>query len=123
MLRTQAVDARKVSPGDINVGLPSGADPDGVAVVYLLSAFPSAERDRVDALIRQVHKLLPHTQVVKVFCPGVTGSSESGESSGNNYPTVTSLAQVTDICSSWQDVRSGGAPPHGAHLAAAVRGG
>jgi hypothetical protein len=106
MLRTQTIDARHFSPGDINLGLPPGADPDGVYIVYLLSAFPSAERDRADSLSKQVHELLPRASVVRVFCPGVTALSESGNSAGNSEPTVNSLGQAIEICMSWQEVRN-----------------
>jgi len=106
MLRTQTVDARHFSSGDINLGLPPGADSDGVSIVYLVSAFPSAERDRADSLSKQVRELLPRAYVVRVFCPGVTALSESGNSAGNTEPTVNSLGQAIEICMSWQEVRN-----------------
>ena len=106
MLRTQTIDARHFSPGDINLGLPPGADPDGVSIVYLVSAFPSAERDRADSLSKQLRELLPRAYVVRVFCPGVAALSESGNGAGNTKPTVNSLGQAIEICMSWQEVRN-----------------
>src|SRR5450755_4247173 len=106
MLRTQTVDARHFSSGDINLGLPPGADSDGVSIVYLVSAFPSAERDRADSLSKQVRELLPRAYVVRVFCPGVAALSESGNGAGNTEPTVNSLGQAIEICMSWQEVRN-----------------
>ena len=41
-------------PETLIVGLPAGADPDGVSIVYLVSAFPSSERDRANSIIKQV---------------------------------------------------------------------
>jgi predicted PurR-regulated permease PerM len=106
MLGTQAIDARHFSPGDINVGLPPGADPDGVSIVYLLSAFPSVERDRADSLSKQIRELLPRAYVLRVFCPGVTALSESGNGASNTEPTVNSLREAIEICVSWQEVRN-----------------
>jgi predicted PurR-regulated permease PerM len=121
MLRTQTIDARHFSPGDINVGLPPGADPDGVSIVYLLSAFPSVERDRADSLSKQVRELLPRAYVVRVFCPGVTAQSESGNSASISEPTVSSLAQASEICVSWQEVRSKRDASPGSQLTDVVR--
>jgi predicted PurR-regulated permease PerM len=121
MLRTQTIDARHFSPGDINVGLPPGADPDGVSIVYLVSAFPGPERDRADALMKQVHELLPRAYVVRVFSPGVTAQSDSDNSAGNTEPTVSSLGQAIEIYISWQQVFSKRGPSLGPQLAAVVR--
>jgi predicted PurR-regulated permease PerM len=101
MLRTERIDARHFSPGDINVGLPPGADPDGVAIVFLVSAFPSPERERADSISQQLHELLPHANRIRVFCPGVAASFESSES-GNAEPTTGSLGEAVQICVSWQ---------------------
>jgi hypothetical protein len=59
LLRTERIDARHFSPAEIDVGLPPGADPDGVAIVFLVSAFPSPERERADSIDQQLHELLP----------------------------------------------------------------
>jgi len=121
MLRTQTIDARHFSPGDINAGLPPGADPDGVSVVYLVSAFPSPERDRANALMNQVHDLLPRAHVVRVFFPGVTPQSESDNSASNTEPAVSSLGQAIEICMSWQEVCSTRDPSPGSQLADVAR--
>jgi hypothetical protein len=105
MLRTESIDARHFSPGDMNAGLPPGADPDGVSIVYLVSAFPSPERDRADSLAKQVQEVLPHACIVRVFCPGVATQSASGNSAGNTEPTVRSLGQAIEFSASWRDVR------------------
>jgi hypothetical protein len=106
MLRTEGIDARHFSAGDMNVGLPPGADPDGVSIVYLVSAFPGPERDRADSLAARVQELLPRASIVRVFCPGVTTQFESGNSSGNTDPTVRSLGQAIEFSASWRDVRT-----------------
>lgn len=106
MLRTQSIDARHFSSGDINLGLPAGADPEGVSIVYLVSAFPSSERARTDSISKQVRELLPRAYVVRVFCPGVAAPSEPGNGAGNTEPTVNSLGQAIEICMSWQEARN-----------------
>jgi hypothetical protein len=68
-LRSQSKDARHFSPADLGAGLPPGADPDGVAIVFLVSAFPSTERGRADSISEQIHALLPQANRIKVFCP------------------------------------------------------
>ena len=83
LLRAERIDARHFSPAEIDAGLPPGADPDGVAIVFLVSAFPSPERERADSISQQLHELLPQANLIRVFCPGVTALSEPGNSSGN----------------------------------------
>jgi predicted PurR-regulated permease PerM len=103
ILRTHAVDARHFSPPDLERGLPSGADPDGVSIVYLVSAFPSPEREHTESIGKQVQELLPLAQVVKVFCTGVTAQSESPGSERDAAPLVNSLVQAIQLGQSWRD--------------------
>ena len=105
LLRSERTDARHFSPAELDAGLPPGADPDGVAIVFLVSAFPSPERERADSISQQLHELLPHANRIRVFCPGVAASSESSES-GNAEPTAGSLGEAVQICVSWQKARS-----------------
>jgi hypothetical protein len=121
MLRSRTIDARHFSPGEINVGLPPSADPDGVSIVYLVSAFPSPERERADSISLQLHELLPQANLIKVFCPGVTGLSESGNSVDNTELTVSSLGHAIEICMSWQEVCSNRDPSQGPQPAEVVR--
>src|SRR6202030_4179302 len=79
LLRAERVDARHFSPAEIEAGLPPGADPDGVATVFLVSAFPSPERGRADSISQQLHELLPQANRIRVFCSGAVGLSESSE--------------------------------------------
>ncbi|HEX4585222.1 MAG TPA: AI-2E family transporter [Burkholderiaceae bacterium] len=102
LLRIQKIDARHFSPADVDSGLPPGADPNGVSIVYLMSAFPGPERSRVDPLSQQIRQLLPFASIVKVFCPGVTAASTDGNGGGES--SVNSLAQAIQICASSQQV-------------------
>jgi predicted PurR-regulated permease PerM len=98
LLRSEKIDARHFSPTEIDAGLPRGADPVGVAIVFLVSAFASSERDRAEPVGRQLQRLVPQANLVRLFCHGVTTPP------GNNYDdpgcTVNSLEQAIDICAS-----------------------
>ncbi len=83
LLRGEGIDARHFSPAEIVAGLPPGANSDGVSIAFLVSAFPSPERERADAISQQLHELLPQANLIRVFCPGITRTSELGKDSGN----------------------------------------
>ncbi len=120
LLRGEKFDARHFSPAEIEAGLPPGADPDGVAIVFLVSAFPSPERERVDSISQQLHTLLPQADLISVFCPGITVLSESRGSTDNNESAVSSLGQAIEICISWREVCSKQKPSLGSQLADVV---
>jgi predicted PurR-regulated permease PerM len=120
-LRSERIDARHFSTAEIDAGLPPGADPDGVAIAFLVSAFPSSERERAESISRQLHELLPQANLIRIFCPGVAALPESGNSGDHPEPTVNSLGQAIEICMSWQEVRSKRDPSKRPQLADAVR--
>jgi predicted PurR-regulated permease PerM len=103
MLRSERIDARHFSPPEIDAGLPPGADPDGVAIALLVSAFPGPERERAGPINQQLRELLPEANLIRVFCLGVTPPSESGNSTGDSELTVSSLEQAIGICMSWRE--------------------
>jgi len=99
LLRGRTIDARHFSPADIGGGLPPGADPGAVAIVFLMSAFPAPDRQRAaGSLAEQVRALLPRAPLVRVFCPGVTGSSGPAEPYDEGDPPATSLVQAMEMC-------------------------
>src|SRR5450755_2105165 len=75
LLRSERIDARHFSTAEIDAGLPSGADPDGVAIAFLVSAFPSPERGRADSISLKLHELLPQANFIRIFCPGTAAQS------------------------------------------------
>jgi hypothetical protein len=99
------MDARHFSPAEIDAGLPPGADPDGVTIVFLVSAFPSPERERADSISQQLHELLPQANLIRVFWPGMGALSKSSEN-GSAEPAVGSLGEALQISVSWQKARS-----------------
>jgi hypothetical protein len=121
MLRSERIDARHFSPAEIDAGLPPGADPDGVAIAFLVSAFPSPERERACSINQQLRELLPEANLIRVFCPGVTAPSESGNSTGNPESTASSLGQAIEICMSWREARIKRQPSSGYQQSVAAR--
>jgi predicted PurR-regulated permease PerM len=117
LLRSERIDARHFSTAEIEAGLPPGADPEGVAIAFLMSAFPSAERERADSISRKLHDLLPQANLIRVFCPGVIDLPEPGNPAGYPGPTASSLEQAIEICVSWQKVCSKRDPSPGPQLA------
>lgn len=110
LLRGRTIDARHFSPADIGVGLPPGADPGAVAIVFLMSAFPGPERDRAARLSEQIRALLPRASLVRVFCPGVTGSTGLPGRLNEVDQPATSLVQAIEMCKVWHT------GPESAHL-------
>jgi predicted PurR-regulated permease PerM len=112
LLRSERIDARHFATAEIDAGLPPGADPDGVAIAFLVSAYPSQERERADSINLKLHELLPQANLIRVFCPGVAALPEPG-SDDHLEPTVNSLGEAVAICMSWQEARSAtcAAPP------------
>ena len=121
LLRSERMDARHFSTADIDAGLPPGADPDGVAIAFLVSAYPGPERERADSISLQLHDLLPQANLVRVFCPGVAALQESGNSGDHPESTVNSLGEAIEICMSWREVCSKRDPASGPHLIDVVR--
>jgi hypothetical protein len=121
LLRSERMDARHFSCAEIDAGLPPEADPEGVAAVFLVSAFPSPERERADSISRQLHKLLPQANPIGVFCPGVIDLPEPSNSTGYPGPTARSLGEAIEICVSWREARRKRDPSLGYHMADVAR--
>jgi hypothetical protein len=68
MLRSEGIDARHFSPKEIEAGLPPGADPDGAAITFLVSAYASPERECADSFSLKLLQLLPEANLIRVFC-------------------------------------------------------
>ena len=111
LLRIQRIDARHFSTADLDAGLPQGADPEGVSIVYLLSAFPNPERERADPTSQRVHESFPRGLVVRVLCPGVKGFPELAKSAGGVDHVASSLVQAIEICMSWKEALDRGDLP------------
>ena len=98
-LREQGLDGRHVSMADLDAAArPPDADPAALAVVYLVSAYPSAERDHAEQAIGRVKEQLPSTPVVSVFLPGVSIQPQSAEQVGNADQAVSSFVEAVQVC-------------------------
>jgi hypothetical protein len=75
VLQEQKLDARHLSLDDVANAAPSNATPQSVSMVYLVSAFPSAERNRADVIALDLRRRYSDACIVMVFLPGVLPQS------------------------------------------------
>src|SRR5262249_37254322 len=98
-LREQGLDARHVSIEDLDAGArPPDANPAAISVVYLVSAYPSAEREHSGQTIGRVREQLPGTPVVSVFLPGVSLQPEPASHLDNADRSVSSFVAAVQVC-------------------------
>ena len=98
-LREQGLDARHISLEDLTPGSrPPDADPAAVAIVYLVSAFPSAERERCGQTADQVRQQLPNVRIVSVLLPGMSIAPQLSPVVGNADYAVSSFVQALQVC-------------------------
>ncbi|MDB6085860.1 MAG: permease [Gammaproteobacteria bacterium] len=110
ILRDQKVDARHLSIEDLNAPPPPDASPDIVSVVFLVSAFPSKERERGESAAENVRRRFPAACLVAVFLPGMV--LQPGPAIGSLRDadkTATSLSQAVQICLTLQQDHESGA--------------
>jgi len=98
ILRAQKLDARHFSVADAEHGPPPEAEPGAVAIVFLVSAFPNAERERSNTVEERVRSRLPDALVVKVLLPGVSVNPEAAVPVGDADHAVTSFGEAVQIC-------------------------
>jgi predicted PurR-regulated permease PerM len=96
-LREQQVDARHISIEDLDTPPPPGANPLSVAIVYLVSAFPSARDANLDPLFDRVRQSFPSASVVTVLPARLSAHAISTADSGKADYTVNSLVEATQI--------------------------
>jgi len=96
-LREQGVDARHLSIEDLDTPAPPGANPLSVAIVYLVSAFPSPQSANLDPLCERVRESFPAAFVVTVSPAQLSAHSISPAHSGKADYTVSSLVEATQV--------------------------
>jgi predicted PurR-regulated permease PerM len=98
ILRDQKKDARHLSLDDLsNVPVPEAAA--AVYIIYVVSAFPSEERERGDATAEEMRRRFPRACIVSVYLPGMLLQPESGEESLRGADkSATSLGDAVQIC-------------------------
>ena len=99
-LREQGLDARHVSLEDLDAGRrPPDANPAAIAIAYLVSAFPSAERAHAEQTIGRLRQDLPGAWIVTAFPPGMSFQPEfSPAPVGKADETVSSFVQAVELC-------------------------
>ena len=105
LLRAEKLDARHFCAGELESGLPPGANSDGVSIAFLISAFPSPERERSEVLSNQVRELFPRAHLARVFCPGVTAALGGRSTDAGAEPTANSLEDAVALCLARQQKR------------------
>ncbi len=97
-LREQGLDGRHVSIEDLDAeSRPPGADPAAIAIAYLVSAFPSAERARSEQAKDRLRQHLPNARVVSVFLPGISIQKELSPYVGNADHAVSSFVDAVEV--------------------------
>ncbi len=98
-LRDQGLDGRHVSMEDLDAeSRPPGADPAAIAIAYVVSAFPSVERERSEQTNDRIRQHLPNARVVSVFLPGISIQKELSPYVGNADQTVSSFVEAVGLC-------------------------
>jgi predicted PurR-regulated permease PerM len=101
ILRDQKMDARHMSLDDLAAVPPPNAAV-AVALVYLVSAFPSDERSKGDALLEEMRRRFPHACVVTVFLPGMLLEPDvEVETLRGADKAASSLGHAVQICLDW----------------------
>jgi predicted PurR-regulated permease PerM len=97
ILRDQKIDARHLSLDELSkVPLPEAAD--AVSIVYVVSAFPSEERERGDATAQEMRRRFPRACIVSVYLPGMLLQPESEEGIRGADKSASSLGDAVQIC-------------------------
>ena len=98
-LREQTLDARHVLMEDLDAPeRPPDANPAAVGVVYLVSAFPSVERDKSQSAIDKIQALFANSRVVAVFLPGVLIPSDLSLHAALAENGVSSFEAAVQLC-------------------------
>lgn len=71
ILREQKIDARHMSLEDLTAATPPPNAAEAVSLVYIVSAFPSEERERSDAIASDIRGRFPQACIVAVLLPGM----------------------------------------------------
>jgi len=112
ILRDQKIDARHLSLEDMNASAPPPNAAGLVSIVYLVSAFPSEERERGDAAAADMRVRFPQACIVAVFLPGMllqaeTGGELDGQSVRGVDKAASSLGHAVQICLDMHRAKAG----------------
>ena len=98
-LREQGLDARHVSMEDLDAGArPPDANPAAISVAYVVSAFPSAEREHSEQRTARIREFFPNARVVAVFLPGMSIQPDGSSHVGTADRVVSSFVEAVQVC-------------------------
>ena len=98
-LRERALDARHVLLEDLAAGdRPPEAIPASVGVVYLVSAFPSLERDKAQDALDRIRQHFPNCRAIPVFLPGVLIPTDLPLRAGEAESAISSFEAAVELC-------------------------
>jgi len=100
-LREQGLDARHVLMADLDLAArPPDANRAAIAIVYLVSAFPSPEREHSEEAIRRLREYFPNVRIVSAFLPGICiQPPEVSSSDGTTDRIVSSFVEAVQVAS------------------------
>ncbi len=102
ILRDQKLDARHLSIDDLQQVPPPEAAPGSVSMVYLVSAFPSAERQRADSTAAEIRRRFPGAFLVTVFLPGLSlPPGPAVDTIRSADQAAGSFGEAVQICLDW----------------------
>jgi predicted PurR-regulated permease PerM len=97
-LREQRLDARHVSLADLDEkSRPPEADPAAIGAVYLVSAFPSEEREDCAGTSLRLAEYFPKARIVTVLLPGILLPADLSASAGPEG-VVSSFVEALQVC-------------------------
>jgi len=107
VLRGQKIDARHVSHVELTSVPPLDASPESVSAVCVVSAFPSEERKRADAVGDDIRLRFPSACLVSVFLPGMIlqTNSATDKMPGADKAAI-SIGHAVQICLDLQQEHS-----------------
>jgi predicted PurR-regulated permease PerM len=107
ILRDQKMDARHLSLEDMNAVPPADASPASVSMAFIVSAFPSEERERGNTVVEELRRRFPQICVATVFLPGMLLQPElPAVAAPKADRAATSFVQAVQICLDWYEQRA-----------------
>jgi hypothetical protein len=102
ILRDQKLDARHATIEEMRSPPPPGSSAASVSMVYLVSAFPSEERQLTDGLAAELKGRFDSACVVSVFLPGMLLQPEGPpRQPGGADKAADSFGDAVQICLDW----------------------
>ncbi len=102
ILRDQRIDARHLSLEDLRAPPPPNANPNAISIVYLVSAFPGAEREQSRRIIDELRTRFPRACIVTMFLPGmVLQATATAAPADGGDAAATSFSDAVRIPHEW----------------------